>query len=90
MGENYDGGMKVQPLIFAQQQFYSYACYLGVKGCLRKYVGIATGLPRIADDLLQRQSRQSRVTRDAPQPGRSQYKLKFMAADRKSLPGSSE
>jgi hypothetical protein len=24
------------------------------------------------------------------QPGRSQYKLKFMAADRKSLPGSSE
>ncbi len=32
-----------------------------VKGCLRDYVGITTGVPRIAADLLQRPSRQFRT-----------------------------
>ena len=32
-----------------------------VKGRLRNYVGITTGVPQIADDLLQRPSRQGRA-----------------------------
>src|SRR5713101_6842050 len=34
-----------------------------VTGCLHDYVGITTGVPQIADDLLQRPSRQSRPSR---------------------------
>jgi hypothetical protein len=34
---------------------------LRVKGCLRDDVGIMTGVPRIADDLLQRPGRESRA-----------------------------
>jgi hypothetical protein len=40
-----------------------------VKGCLRDYVGITTGVPQIAADLLQRPSRQSRAKSRHCRPG---------------------
>ena len=41
-------------------------CRLRVTGCRCDYVGIATGVPQIADDLLHRPSRQSRARSGHP------------------------
>src|SRR5712692_627391 len=58
-----DFNLRHDPFVASMGTCFSAAWRLRVTGCLRDYVGITTGVPQIADDLLQRPSRQSRATR---------------------------